>query len=101
MSDQILSWLQKWYSNHCNGDWEHGNSVHIGTLDNPGWSISINLDDTELESKLFLKIKIERSETDWLTCFVENKKFEGRCGPYNLLEVLHIFRDWVENSDER
>ena len=40
-------WLQQWYYGHCNGDWEHGSGIHIDTLDNPGWSITINLEDTD------------------------------------------------------
>ncbi len=49
-------WLLKWYCKHCNGDWEHGTGIHIDTLDNPGWSIKINLEDTELEDKIFKKL---------------------------------------------
>ena len=39
MSDE-LSWLQQWYSAHCDGEWEHGFGVTIATLDNPGWSVT-------------------------------------------------------------
>ncbi len=51
-------WLQYWYQIHCNGDWEHSSRIHIGTIDNPGWSLTINLEDTELESKEFQQIDI-------------------------------------------
>lgn len=95
MYDDNLIWLMQWYRNHCNGDWEHGSGVHIGTIDNPGWSLSVNLEDTELEMKKFVKFETERSENDWLVCFIRDKKFEGRCGVGNLLELLHIFRKWV------
>jgi hypothetical protein len=32
----ILPKLQTWYTEECNGDWEHQFGVDIGTLDNPG-----------------------------------------------------------------
>ncbi len=34
-----LTWIQKWYAKHCNGDWEHFYGVKIETVDNPGWSV--------------------------------------------------------------
>src|ERR1700722_3691288 len=86
MSENDFLWLLKWYQNHCNGDWEHGSGIHIGTLDNPGWSITINLENTALEDKKFQEIEIERSENNWLFCFIKNNKFEGRCGTINLPE---------------
>lgn len=77
-----FTWLQKWYHAHCNGDWEHGNGIHLGTIDNPGWRLTINLGDTELEDKKFEKIHIERSENDWIFCTVRNGKFEGGVWPH-------------------
>jgi len=93
-------WLQKWFFNQCDGDWEHGNNIHITTLDNPGWSISINLENTELEDKEFQKIKTDRSDNDWFICFIKDNRFEGRCGPMNVLEVLKNFRLWVEQHSK-
>jgi len=97
MDNNNLIWLIEWYQSHCDGDWEHDSSVHIGTIDNPVWTFSVNLEDTELEMKKFTKFEIERSEDNWLVCFIRDKKFEGRCGSGNLLEVLQIFREWVDS----
>ena len=99
MDDTDFIWLLKWYQMHCNGDWEHESGVHLGSLDNPGWSLSINLEDTELYGKTFTKFEVERSDTDWIVCFIRDTKFEGRCGSGNLLEVLNIFRKWAEKKD--
>ncbi|OAX48412.1 hypothetical protein gpAD87_09590 [Paenibacillus sp. AD87] len=41
-----LKWLQNWYLENCNGDWEHSYGVKIDTVDNPGWSVEIDLTDT-------------------------------------------------------
>jgi hypothetical protein len=40
--------LQRWYVAQCDSEWEHGFGVEIGTLDNPGWCIRIDLNHTAL-----------------------------------------------------
>lgn len=99
MSQNDFEWLLSWYHSNCDGDWEHGAGIHIDTIDNPGWGISIDLEGTQLEQKKFQEIEIDNSETDWLICFTKNNSFEGRCGALNLLQVLHIFRNWAEEAD--
>lgn len=95
MNNNPVSWLQGWYKSQCNGDWEHYYGVKIDTLDNPGWSIFIDISGTELESVTFNSIKIERSEEDWIHCKVEDNQFRGAGGSLNLLELLDTFRSWV------
>lgn len=60
-----FEWLQGWYSRHTNGDWEHQNGILIETLDNPGWSVLIDLDGTELSEMDFQRRQVERSKNDW------------------------------------
>ncbi len=51
MNDNLY-WLLEWYHKQCDGEWEweHGSSgVHIGTLDNPGWYLTVNITDTECD----------------------------------------------------
>lgn len=94
-------WLQQWYNQHCDGDWEHGNGISISTIDNPGWRITIDLENTELKIKKFKPIDVQGiPATNWITCFVRNYKFEGACGPTNLTQILAVFREWVENHQE-
>ncbi len=94
--NDLLVWLQEFYFRQCNGDWEHIFGVKIGTLDNPGWLMDISLEETEMEAVTFDPIKIERSEHDWVICRVEKKKFLGDGGPRNLIELLTIFKNWVD-----
>ena len=68
----VINWLNEWYKSNCNGDWEHCYQIRIETLDNPGWWVKIDLNDTELENQFFEKIAINNSEDDWLFCRVEN-----------------------------
>jgi len=96
MTQDDFLWLQKWYQTHCNGDWEHGSGIHLLTIDNPGWSLTINLEGTELENRVFQQIDRNQSEEDWIFCEIKNFKFEARCGINNLNRVLRIFRDWAD-----
>lgn len=98
----LIKRLQKWYISECNGDWEHTYGVQIGTLDNPGWIVDINLNDTALENVPFSPVKYGvgaesiEDDGDWLSCEVDNKVFKGRGGPEKLDEILKIFLDWTE-----
>ena len=82
-----LERLQKWYASQCDGDWEHYHGISIGNLDNPGWMVTIDLDETELENKKFDEIRIDRSEMDWLICRIQENKFEGRAGSVTEREI--------------
>lgn len=97
-SEHVLEWLQRWYAGQCDGDWEHEWGVKIGTLDNPGWWVVIDLEDTDLEAREYSKVDIKRSETDWFFTRVQDQRFSASCGPGNLTEVLTIFREWVEGA---
>jgi hypothetical protein len=88
--------LQKWYENQCDGDWEHQYGIEIGTLDNPGWSVSIDLTDTDLEEKEFQKISNVEPERDWILCRIEEGKFRGDGGPQMLEEIIKVFLDWMK-----
>jgi immunity protein 53 of polymorphic toxin system len=59
-----LALLEEWYVSQCHGDWEHSWGVKIDTLDNPGWSISIHLDETRAETRNLERLKIVRTEND-------------------------------------
>ena len=91
-----LVWLQGWYAAHCDSDWEHDRGLSIGTLDNPGWRFSVNLDGTELQSTAFDRVEVHRAEHDWYVAWIEDSTFEAACGPLNLGEAIHTFRTWVQ-----
>jgi hypothetical protein len=97
----ILKWIESWFSDNCDGDWEHGYGIRIETLDNPGWMIHVYLEGTSLEDVMFDEINdINRSESNnWIQCKVENNIFKGYGGPMNIDEILNIFRKWVEAND--
>src|SRR5690348_835052 len=89
-----LTWLQGWFAAHCDGDWEHDRGITIENLDNPGWSVRIELAGTELHNVPFQRYEHHRSEDDWLVLWVDATSWNARCGPLNLGEALHQFRAW-------
>ena len=95
-----LEWLEQYYLECCNGDWEHSWGIRIDTIDNPGWCVKISLRDTTLETVYFEEMSLERTELDWIMCRVKDENFEGHGGTGNLREIIQVFRDWVEKADQ-
>lgn len=91
-----LQRLQEWYACQCDGDWEHQHGVSISTLDNPGWSVDIDITETALAQRPFAAVRTERSEHDWFHAWIDGPNFLIRCGPKNLDEALRLFLDWAE-----
>ena len=93
-----LEQLQQWYQSHCNEDWEQQYGITIETIDNPGWSIEVDLMETELEGKSFDAIDISRPETDWMKCWVEDEKYVGMGAPSKLDDILRTFLRWAHDN---
>jgi hypothetical protein len=70
----VLKWLENWYTDNCDGDWEHCYGIKITTLDNPGWAIDIRLEGTHLEDINFETLKVDRSDLDWLAKTTDESK---------------------------
>ncbi|QEX21664.1 hypothetical protein FRZ61_15930 [Hypericibacter adhaerens] len=92
-----LAWLQDWYASQCNGTWEHSWGIKIGSIDNPGWKIDIEIRDTSLEGKRLAIIDINRSESDWYYVGCDGQKFHGVGGAKNLGDILQAFKEFVDD----
>lgn len=94
--------LQEWYVSQCNDDWEHLYGVTIETLDNPGWRLTVDLSETELQGVAFpgQSYGAEGNAGDdgqnWLTCKVEKGQFVGTGGPRKLEEIINVFLAWAK-----
>ncbi|MEK3702734.1 immunity 53 family protein [Paenibacillus sp. FSL R7-0198] len=95
-----LKWIQSWYYENCDGDWEHSYGVRIDTVDNPGWSVEIDLKDTYLEDAPFDSIEEERNEEDWFYCIVRDRVFHSAGGAKNLEEMLDCFKNWASSLEK-
>lgn len=93
-----IALLEEWYMAQCNGVWEHRYGITIETIDNPGWSVSIDLADTELQGKPFVPVERMASESSWLHCRVEEHTFRGHGDPHSLDEILRVFTDWASSA---
>lgn len=85
-----------WFESNCDEDWEHSYGIKIYTLDNPGWTIEIDLAETRLSNVVFSTTTIDRSESDWIYCTVTDGVFRGAGGINNLDELIEIFLNWAE-----
>ena len=96
--------LEEWYFSQCNEDWEHTYGVEIGTLDNPGWQLKIDLNETNLEGTGYQEYsygvddEAETSGNDWLITKVDNHKFVGYGGPQKLDELIRLFLSWARSN---
>lgn len=85
----------------CIGDWEHTYGITIETIDNPGWSLEVELADTPLYEKKFQDLKIQRDdEDDWVIVKVIDGNFIGYGGPQSLEELINIFLEWASDNEE-
>ena len=97
-----ISRLQAWYARQCDGDWEHSYGVDIGTLDNPGWTVSVDLAGTKLEKIAFTPVaeglgRNQRpSQDSWLSCKIQGKKWKGAGDASKLERILREFLSWAE-----
>jgi len=99
-TSDALQRLAVWYSSHCDGDWEHDWRVRIGTVDNPGWSIDVNLVDTFSHPLELERVRVERSSADWCSCWMEGEVFRSVGGPENLPELVTRFLNWIQRYEE-
>ena len=91
--------LARWYESNCDGDWEHSFGVTIDTLDNPGWFVTVDLDDSALADRAFDLVEAQYDDaTKWMRCWKEGTKFRAACGPTKLEEALIVFLDWAEGA---
>jgi hypothetical protein len=96
--DDIINWMQDWYYNQCDEDWEHLYGLSIKTLNNSAWEIKIDLKETELENVFFSSRKIKNSEQDWYKCYLDEYCFIGIGGIFNLIDILKTFKQWAEKQ---
>lgn len=94
----MINWLQQWFKSMCNEDWEHGQGIKIETLDNPGWSIEIDLNGTSIELKNFDWMLYEHSENNWIGFKVHDNVFISSGDALKLNLIIIVFKDLVEKG---
>lgn len=99
MSDELTR-LQDWYDEHCDGDWEHSYGVHIETLDNPGWSLRIDLSGTRYSGRKLEMVEncVSGAKRTWSAYYIENDQFCAAGGPATLPLLINCFFNWIESQ---
>jgi hypothetical protein len=94
--NNLITRIQNWYKINCNGDWEHSYGYKIENLDNPGWTVRIDLNETSLE-KLQFKREFQNptDENDWYQIHTKESKLKINCGPENLNQTFEVFFDEI------
>lgn len=96
--DDRMEFLRGWYSRQCDGEWERQHGVEIGTLDDPGWRLAVDVTGTDLEGAILERRVVERSDLDWLHAWCDGSQFHAAGGPNNLAEAVAAFRTFVESG---
>jgi hypothetical protein len=96
-----LAALQEWYQRHCNGEWEHHYGIEIGTLDNPGWQVKVDLTGTPFELNGFEPIE-ENVDSEgwqqshrWMHCHARDAVWHGAGDETSLERILSTFLRWA------
>ena len=95
----VVDELNRWFLSQCDDDWEHAHSIQVLTTDIPGWSIVIDIQGTELESRPFQTRELKRSDTDYVACWRQPDAWQADCGMNNLKEAIAYFLDWARPAE--
>ena len=100
MQMETLDWIQQWFKNNCNGDWEHGSGIQITTLDNPGWDVEIDISNTSIANLQVEWILNEKSKQDWYGVKIEDRKFNAAGDSGKLIFLLNLFKEMIEKIEK-
>lgn len=95
-ANNVLDWISNWFAAECNGDWESDNIINIKTVSNPGWWITIDLIDTNLEHLELSQELVELSENDWFFYRIKEGKFSASGDLNKVSFLLNQFKEIVE-----
>jgi hypothetical protein len=96
---EILDWIQNYFKNNCDGDWEHSSGIQITTLDNPGWDVEIDISNTSLANFKLEWILNENGKQDWYGVKIENQKFNASGDSGKLKFLLGLFKDMIDKIE--
>ncbi|WP_405400891.1 immunity 53 family protein [Maribacter sp. Asnod2-G09] len=97
----ILDWIQDWFKDNCDGDWEHGEVIQITNIDNPGWEVEIDISNTSIASMNLDWILNETSKQDWYGVKIANQKFTAAGDPDKLKFLLNLFKEMIDKIENQ
>lgn len=97
-SKYMIEWLQQWYFEQCDGEWEHEYGITIETVDNPGWVVTIDLSFTKISDLQIPDTLIEEDKNNWVSFSIVNKVFTGAGDTKKLYEIINVFKGIWESG---
>jgi len=97
----ILDWIQDWFRENCDGDWEHGEVIQITTIDNPGWEVEIDISNTSIASMELDWILNETSKQDWYGVKIADQKFTAAGDTGKLKFLLGLFKEMIDKIENQ
>lgn len=98
---EILDWIQNWFQENCDGEWEQGSGIQITTLEDPGWEIEIDISTTSIANLEVDWILNEVGTHDWYGVKIENQKFSASGDAGKLEFLLNLFREMIEKIENQ
>jgi hypothetical protein len=91
--------LESWFAQQCDGEWEHENLLKIETIDNPGWSISIDLTGIITENATNKPWALIRDDVDnWYGFKLVEGVFSAWGGQSSLEELIEILLNYTSEN---
>jgi len=84
-----LAELEDWYAKNCNGDWEHQFGVRIETIDNPGWRVSGDIEDTVAQGRILERVA-EETDCGWMQYWSDGVRLQAACSPRCLSSTIKV-----------
>lgn len=97
----ILDWIQDWFKENCDGDWEHGEVIQITAIDNPGWEVEIDISNTSIASMELDWILNETSKQDWYGVKIADQKFTAAGDIGKLKFLLGLFKEMIDKIENQ
>ena len=89
--------LIEWYVAQCDGRREHDYGVRLGTLDNPGWLLTVDLIHSDLQGQDMPELNEGCNPEGhpvsprWLHASVRANVFRAACDPTQVARLFQIF----------
>jgi hypothetical protein len=96
---EIIDWIQDWFKDNCDGEWERGQGIQITTLEDPGWEVEIDISTTSIANLELDWILNEVSANDWYGVKIENQKFSASGDAGKLEFLLNLFKEMIEKIE--
>lgn len=99
MQIEVLEWIQNWFKDNCDGEWEKSEVIQITTIENPGWEVEVDISNTSIANTTINWILNENNKHDWYGVKIENQKFTAAGDPGKLIFLLGLFKEMIEKIE--